>query len=125
MENIGSKCCFCLFLLVLNFLSTPFLYFGVNCRTAELREENKNSCKNIHNDVSAAVLLGIGITLFLPVQIVFCICYFCFHCFCLAAWCSSDSGNNRVGPSWTVETVTLTCYSTLLVHRKVASRTLS
>lgn len=98
MENIGSKCCFCLFLLVLYFVSMPFLFFGANCRTAELREENKSSCNIIHNDVVAMVLLVIGIILFLPLQIVACICYFGFHClFLTCAVCPND--DNRVVPS--------------------------
>ena len=72
-------------------------YYGNNCRNAELRAENKNgTCKDIHDDDSAAALLWIGFILAIPLQIVMFICALFCACFCLAAMCE-DSGT--VAPS--------------------------
>ena len=48
------------------------IYYGKNCKDAELRAENKNGiCKDIHNDGSASALQWIGITLTAPLIFYF------------------------------------------------------
>ena len=50
------------------------VYYGKNCKDAELRAENKNStCKDIHNDQSAAALQWIGVIFMAPL-LFYCVC---------------------------------------------------
>lgn len=90
MENT-VKCYIALFLLITSFIGSPMVYYGSSCKNAELRAENKNgTCKDIHNDESAAALLWIGVIFVAPLQIVVGIVSLYVLCICLTLFCAWD-----------------------------------
>ena len=66
---------YCIVLIVLVSFATgvPCLFFGYECKNAELRAEHKTDhCKNIHNDDSAKTLQGFGWIFSIPWLIAAC-----------------------------------------------------
>lgn len=82
MENT-VKCYIAIVIIVSGTIGSIMLHYGRSCKDTKQREENKNStCKDIHNDGSAAALTWIGFILWAPLQIIFIILvlYFCRSC---------------------------------------------
>lgn len=66
MDDDALCCCVFLICMVSSAAGVPCLYYGSKCKNAELRDEHRNRCKNIHTDDSAVVLQVFGWIFFLP-----------------------------------------------------------
>jgi len=58
--DMGDSCFFSVVVLVAAGLGVLCLYYGNNCKNAELRANHTHVCKDIHNDDSARALQAFG-----------------------------------------------------------------